>query len=507
MKTKTVMIQGTGSDVGKTVLTAGLCRVFSRKGYNTAPFKSQNMALNSYITIDEKEIGRAQAMQAEAAGIEPETTMNPVLLKPNADNNSQVVIEGKPYRNMTAKEYFSDQHKILSVIRKNLNRLLRERDIVVIEGGGSPAEINLQDNDLVNMKIARMADAPVILTASIEKGGVFASIVGTLELLPEKDKERIKGIIINKFRGEVKRFESGIEFIEKYTGIPVLGVLPYFEDLNLPEEDSLGQKNYSDFSAPIKIAVIDLPHISNFTDFDYLGQEPGCELKYVHDPGELNKADLIIIPGSKNTISDLKKLYQEGTAATIKELADKGVMVIGICGGFQMLGQEIRDPEGIETGDKKVKGLGLLDITTTFVAKKITSRVEARSNGNMNFLEKSDFKVKGYEIHQGRTQLGSFVEPVFKIKRKNRDTEIEDGAVNKDGSVWGTYLHDLFSSDGFRKQLLNYLRKKKGLNPLGKEKMSPGEKRIKNYEKLADELEKYLDMDLLDEIVSGKGGR
>ncbi|MFW5976341.1 MAG: cobyric acid synthase [Bacillota bacterium] len=503
MKANKVMIQGTGSDVGKTLLTAGLCRIFSRRGYDTAPFKSQNMALNSYITKNEKEIGRAQAMQAEAAGIEPEIAMNPILLKPNSDNNSQVVIEGKPYKNMTAEDYFSARQKMLPIIRKNLDYLLQEKEIVVIEGGGSPAEINLRDKDMVNMKIAQMAEAPVILVASIEKGGVFASIVGTLDLLTREERKRVKAVIINKFHGDISRFESGINFLEDYTGKPILGVLPYFKELDLPEEDSLDKRGNNKPSAPVNIAVVDLPHISNFTDFDYFREESVCNLRYTFNSYQLDKADLIIIPGSKNTISDLKKLYKEGIVSKIKKLADQGVMIAGICGGFQMLGKEIVNSDGIVISDKKIKGIGLLDINTFFKSEKITTRIKARSTGHIPFLDESNFILKGYEIHQGRTKRRTETEPAFVLRRKNQKKEIKDGAVSINGNIWGSYIHDLFANDRFRKKLLNYLLRKKGLKPLKFkiDNLSPQQKRLNQYDILADKLEKYLDMNLLDKII------
>ncbi|MFW6279351.1 MAG: cobyric acid synthase [Bacillota bacterium] len=500
MTARTIMFQGTGSDVGKSVLTAALCRILARDGYEVAPFKSQNMSLNSFITRKGKEMGRAQAFQAEAARVIPRVEMNPVLLKPNADDNSQVILAGKPHKNMTAREYFNKQKQAEEVIATSLEKLKNNYQVLVLEGAGSPAEVNLREYDLVNMRIARMARAPVILIASIEKGGVFADIVGTLELLTEEERKRIKGIIINKFYGAKERFSSGVEFIEEYTGKPVLGVIPYFSEMNLPEEDSLARKTFGAEDYQIDIAVIDLPHISNFTDFDFLAAEPRTRVRYLKDPAVLKKPDLLIIPGSKNTVGDLNYLYQTGMGAKIKEMYEKQVPIVGICGGYQMLGQKIKDPRGIEIGGQKIKGLGLLEIETTLQPEKITSQVEAYCNAELPFL-KGDYRLKGYEIHQGKTERKSGVKSVFKLMRKGSEQVVNDGAHSKDYQCWGTYLHGVFDNDNFRRDLINYLRQKKGLSPLAEETTSSRQQREQAYEKFAEFVYDNLNMKLVKKII------
>ena len=506
MTTGSIMFQGTGSDVGKSVLTAAMCRIFARAGYDLAPFKSQNMALNSHITKKGKEIGRAQAVQAEAAMINPTVDMNPILLKPNEDNNSQVIFRGQPYKNMTAKEYFAHHDKAYSIIENSLNNLHDEYEIIVMEGGGSPAEINLRENDLVNMSVAEIRDTPVILVADIDKGGVFASIVGTLELLQPEERERIKGIVINKFRGDVTRFNSGVEFIEEYTGKPVLGVIPYAQEINLPDEDSIYQASYGendfDRESNLDIAVIYLPHISNFTDFDYFSHEPGVRIRYVKDKNKLGNPDLIIIPGSKNTIEDLNYIQKTGLVKTIIREHENDTPIIGICGGYQMLGREIYDPLHIETKRERVEGIGLLDLKTVLSSEKITTQVEAEDLGRLPFWQGMEYDaLKGYEIHQGRTELDSNLEYLFKIKRNEIESKIYDGAINTEKTVWGTYLHDIFKNDEFRRSLINYLREQKGLNPINDEIRSAREEREKNYNQFADLVKNNLDMEKIYEIV------
>lgn len=502
MTGKAIMIQGTGSDVGKSIITAGLCRIFARKGYNVAPFKSQNMALNSYITQAGGEIGRAQAVQAEAAMVEATVEMNPILLKPNQDDYSQIIVSGKAYRNMTAREYYGDQQFALQIIRDSINTLLDKYQITVIEGAGSPAEINLRDYDLVNMKVAKLANAPVILVADIDRGGVFASIVGTLELLTTEEQNRIKGIIINKFRGDSARFEGGVEFIEKYTGKKVVGVLPYF-NFKIPEEDSLATKYLGSDDCHLDIAVIYPPHISNFTDFDSLALEPETGVRYIKNADEMGEPDLIILPGSKNTIEDLQYFYRKGFVDIIRKKSREGIPVIGICGGFQMLGQTIKDPLELETEKGKINGIGLLDMETVMASGKVTRQIEAEVITDLNCFKGMYGKViSGYEIHQGRTKIKESLKPLFKIKcDESMDRSYYDGAINQTGNVWGTYLHGLFDNDILRRYFINYLREKKGLAPLCDKILSARQEREKSYNLLANHLQQNLDIDYILDLV------
>ncbi|MCK8826479.1 cobyric acid synthase [Natroniella acetigena] len=503
MTGRAIMFQGTGSDVGKSVLTAAICRILVQDGYSVAPFKSQNMALNSYITKAGGEIGRAQAVQAEAAKVDATIDMNPILLKPKEDTSSQVIIHGQASRNMTAQEYFSSQQVGLQAIEESLERLKDEYQIVVLEGAGSPAEVNLRDYDLVNMRIARLAKAPVILVADIDRGGVFASIIGTFELLNEEEREQIEGIIINKFRGEVSRLQSGIDYVEKETGVPVLGVLPYFEDFKVPEEDSIPSSVQGAEDYQLEIVVIRLPHISNFTDFDALAKEPGTRVRYVEYKEELGEPDLIIIPGSKNTIEDLEDLYQTDFATEIIKKAEGGVPIVGICGGYQMLGRVLYDPAEVETERGQIEGLGLLDLETTLATDKITSQVRARVTGDNGFWgQLEEGAVTGYEIHMGRTELGVDSQPLLEItERSEREVSVADGACSSDGLVWGTYLHGIFDNDHLRRQLINFLRSNKGLTPLEDEVIEINSEREEAYEKLAAGVRENLDMEKLYEIL------
>lgn len=496
------MIQGTGSDVGKSILTAAVSRILAQDGYHVAPFKSQNMALNSYVTKKGGEIGRAQAVQAEAAQVEATVDMNPILLKPKEDTTSQVIIHGQPRRNMTSKEYFSKQQIGLQAIKESLARLESEYQAVVLEGAGSPAEVNLRDYDLVNMKIAKLAQAPVILVADIDRGGVFASIIGTLELLTEEERDRIKGIIINKFRGDVKRLEFGIDYIEEETGVPILGVVPYISDCKVPEEDSIPSYKQGSEDYQLDIVVIKLPHISNFTDFDALAQEVQTRVRYVDPKEELGSPDLIILPGSKNTIEDLEYLYQTGCPEKIMNQVAEKVPIVGICGGYQMLGNVIYDPSGVETDHREVAGLGLLDIETTLLTDKVTNQIEARVKEN-NIFKFQQEVVTGYEIHVGETELGPTADPLFEItERSRKEVQILDGAYNQSNLVWGTYIHGLFDNDQFRRSFINQLRVKKGLSPIDNNSFSVKQDREKAYNQLADVVRDSLDMELLYRIMS-----
>jgi adenosylcobyric acid synthase len=480
---KALMIQGTGSGAGKSVIVAGLCRIFKDLGIKVAPFKAQNMALNSFITKEGGEIGRAQAFQAEAAGIEPSNDINPILLKATSTSGCQVILNGKVYGNMSAEAYYAFKDKAWKTVTAAYERLSKKYDLIVIEGAGNPAEINLQEHEIVNMRVARYTDAPVILVGDIDKGGVFASLYGTVELLKDgssrkNDADYIKAFIINKFRGDIKILRPGLRMIEKKTGKPVIGVIQYLPDLILDEEDGLSIEWLERFKQlephkQIKIVVFRLRYISNFTDFAPFIYEPDVELRYSLKEEDINNADLIIIPGSKNTISDLLFLRERGLEECVKSAVKRGTPLIGICGGYQMLGRKIFDPYNVESNIKEIDGMGLLDITTTIERTKTTCQVEAKLANSSWFIAHTDKNnpfnyelstmnqqpLKGYEIHMGVT-TGDV--NLFEINRLNSsNTVVLDGSL-KD-NVWGTYIHGLFDNDSFRHALLNSLRKKKGL--------------------------------------------
>ncbi len=459
------MIQGTGSGVGKSAIVAGLCRLFSREGLRVAPFKAQNMALNSYVTADGGEIGRAQAVQAFAAGVEPTVDMNPILLKPTADTTAQVILHGRPLGNHSAISYREMKLDMKSAVARSLERLFSEYELIVIEGAGSPAEINLKECDIVNMAIAEMAGARVFIVGDIDKGGVFASLIGTFELLTRRERELVDGFIINKFRGDASLLEPGLRFLEERTGIPVIGVVPFIEVLLEQEdavEDGLWTKN-----GEIEIAVVRLPRISNFTDFNALAVERGVSVRLVKNIRELGWPDAVVIPGTKNTLGDLSFLYSSGLAGAIKALAQIGTPIIGICGGYQMLGRRIRDDKGIEFRPGEMEGLGLLDVETELLSEKVTRRVTAKAAAGGPLLSRlGEAELSGYEIHMGRTKLGKTARPAFRIF-PDGDRSYLDGAVGWKGLVVGTYLHGIFDNDPFRRAFLSFLRERKGLPPSG----------------------------------------
>ncbi len=495
---KAIMLQGTASDVGKSVLSTAFCRYFLEKGFRIAPFKSQNMALNSYVTRDGGEIGRSQGVQAEAAGIEPTVDMNPVLLKPKGEMVSEVIVHGRHFADIDARSYHRGPvlDKVLVPIRESLERLSREYEILVIEGAGSPAEINLKNRDVANMKIAHLADAPVVLVADIERGGVFASIVGTLELLEPKDRARVKGFIINKFRGSKDVLDPGIKWLEERTGIPVLGVLPHVE-IGIDPEDSMslatlqlkGNKNEM---AVLDVAVIRFPRISNFTDFLPLMNLEDVAVRYVKSVRELGQPDVIILPGTKNTMADLGWLKEAGLAKEILRLKDQGSTVVGICGGYQMLGRNLLDPDGMESGQKKQTGLGLLPLETRFVPDKQTVRIQGEPLFAWGGLE----QVNGYEIHMGRTRFLGDVSPLFKLSDHRMD-----GAVSEDGEVWGTYLHGVFDNPSFTSHWLNRLRRKKGLPQREENAPNRQESREEVYSFLSRWICEHVDMEKVKEIM------
>jgi adenosylcobyric acid synthase len=466
------MVVGTGSGAGKSLIVAALCRIFRDEGINVAPFKAQNMALNSCITVEGGEIGRAQVLQAEAARIPPINDMNPVLLKASGDMGSQVIIHGRPLRHMKAQEYYGFRETAWGAVKESYRRLSKAYDLIVMEGAGSPAEINLMDVDIVNIAAAKMAKAPVLLVGDIDKGGVFASLYGTVKLLG-RDSRHIKAFLINKFRGDLEILKPGLDLIEKKTGKPVIGVLPYVADLGLPEEDGLALKSgtASRGDGTVRIVVVRLKYISNFTDFDPFFCEPDVQLLYSTNPSDIEAADMVILPGSKNTVKDLLFLRENDLDRSILKARTAGKEIVGICGGYQMCGRKIRDPNAVESDHTVMDGLGLLDIETVFDEGKTTSYAEAELNDG-SFLKgwNGDARLKGYEIHMGES-TGAI--GLFRIRRRlaqgisaaaGEAETILDGSVR--GNCWGTYLHGIFDNDAFRRGIVDRLREKKGLQPL-----------------------------------------
>ncbi len=505
MFAKCIMIQGTSSHAGKSFLTAGLCRLLYREGFKVAPFKSQNMALNSYVTRDGLEIGRAQGVQAEAAGVAATVEMNPILLKPKEDMVAQVVVMGKPLADMSARDYRERYiPQGLKVVNKALESLRQTYDVIVIEGAGSPAEINLRDRDIVNMKIAELAEAPVIIVGDIDRGGVFASIVGTMELLTPGERSRVAGFVINKFRGDPSLLTPALDFLETRTGLPVLGVIPWMVDPGIEEEDSVSLHDRKDRPAgenQLDIAVIRLPRISNYTDFAPLEAEPDVSLRYVSERNRLGFPDAVILPGTKNTTSDLQFLYHSGLAQAIRRLCLEGVPVAGICGGFQMLGDALHDPLGTESSQLvNCTGLGLLPLVTTFTQDKLTRQVQARVSNHEFWGQLTGMELEGYEIRHGRSEMQK---EMPSIVVSGSEQEII-GAASLELPVFGTYLHDVFSNDTFRRYWLNDLRRRKGLSisedddPAG---ISTKARREESYDRLAEVLKEHLDMDRLYHIM------
>lgn len=492
---KAIMIQGTMSNSGKTFVTAGLCRVFKQDGYKVAPFKSQNMALNSYITKEGLEIGRAQAMQAEAAMIEPTHWMNPILLKPTSNMGSQVIVNGEVYDNLSAQAYYQMKDNLAPEVMKAFNHLSEENDIIVIEGAGSPAEINLAENDIVNMGMAKMADAPVILVADIDRGGVFASAYGTIKLLPVDEQARFCGIVINKFRGDVDILKPGLTMLEELTGKPVLGVIP-MEKIDVDDEDSLSDRlNQKTITEGIDVAVIRLPHISNFTDFSVFELIDGVSLRYVTDKKELGEPDLILLPGTKNTMGDMEWLIESGLEGAIIRAA-RTTRVIGICGGFQLLGKEMHDPDGVEHGGD-MRGLGLLDTKTIFKEAKTRTRIHGQIAEEHNIYQLENRLVEGYEIHMGATEnLGEAI-PMITLEDGRTDAY-----MTKDGRVWGSYLHGIFDNEDLVFALVQDIMREKGINP-AENHLSIAEYKEIQYNKLADLIRNSLDMDAIYKALFG----
>lgn len=487
------MIQGTSSHAGKSFLVAMLCKIFAERGYKVAPFKSQNTSLNSFVTKDGKEIARAQALQALAAGIEPAVEMNPILIKPKGDSRAQIIVNGKPFKDIEAGRYYEDfvLKRGMKIVEDAFKKLERRYDLIVIEGAGSPVEINLYDQDIANMRIADLTSAPVVLIADIDRGGVFASIYGTINLLKEKHRRRIKGIVINKFRGDMQILKPGIKAIEELVGKPVIGVIPYIKDLQLPNEDSvsLGQVSNEEREVDqVSIVVIKLPRISNFTDFDPLVHDR-VNVRFVDRPEQVGYPDAIIVPGTKNTIEDLSWMRNKGFDEKIKTLYRK-IPIIGICGGYQILGKRIIDEKGVENGSKEViEGLGLLDIETRFTNyEKTTRQVKGKVIASNGLFEGLEGEVYGYEIHMGSTTLGKDAKPVFDIGTRY------DGAVDGPGLVFGTYLHGVFDSPAFRQAFINFIRQRTGQTRGLQELKDPSDVWMKNIERASNIVSNTIDI-------------
>ncbi|MGE9840486.1 cobyric acid synthase [Selenomonas bovis] len=512
--TETIMLMGTSSHVGKSILATALCRIFYQAGRRVVPFKAQNMALNSYVTKDGGEMGRAQVAQAEAAGLAPMVDMNPVLLKPTGNSCSQVIVDGKPIGNMSAREYHKGKSvQLFGHVTAALTRLQQQFDTIVIEGAGSPAEINLKEDDIVNMRVAKYLQAPVLLIADIDRGGSLAALVGTLELLDEEERALVKGLVINKFRGDVTLMTPAVDFLEQKTGKPVLGIVPYLEHLGIDDEDSVSleekehEAEQQKQEKELRLAVVETPKISNFTDFDALADEPDAEVLYVRDAEELLAAapDVILLPGSKNTTEDLLHVRESGLEQAIRRLVDGGTPLVGICGGYQMLGEEIADPHHTESSHDVVKGLGYLPMKTVFAEEKRTVQVAADCPG-MEFYDGvlMGKGLSGYEIHMGRTEFTAPVRHPFHLTRQGENAvNIWDGALSEDGRIFGTYLHGVFDHDGFRRQFLNVLRLHKGLRPLPVQRNRHLEKE-RAYDRLAETVRKSLDMKKLAAIMEGR---
>ncbi|HSF34323.1 MAG TPA: cobyric acid synthase [Candidatus Tectomicrobia bacterium] len=490
MPGKPIMVQGTGSYVGKSITVTALCRIFTRRGYRTAPFKAQNMALNSYVTADGGEIGRSTAEQAAAAGIAPTVDMNPILLKPNSEVGSQVILRGKPIGNYPASAYWQLKPTLFDIVQTSLRTMLDDYEVVVIEGAGSPAEINLKTHDLVNMRVARWAQAPVLLVGDISLGGVFAWLYGTLTLLPAEERALVRATLINKFRGDAKLLGDGLQQLEQLTGIPVLGVVPDLGDLGIGEEDTVPTSRFGNWSHDgtlLRIGVIHYPYRSNFTDFDRFFHEPGVEVRYLTDAALLQGCHVIFLPGTKQTMADLEWLRQRGFETAIRQRVEAGAFLVGLCGGYQMLGERLEDPDGVESALAEAPGLGFLPIATRFNQEKALYQVEA-------VHEETGLPVHGYEIHMGESRPLRTIRPFVRIRRRNgRGVELQDGAAAGHGRVWGCYVHGLFDDPDFRRQFLNEVRAAFGLaTPVGS---GPGI--TSPYDRLADAFERHLDMQML----------
>ena len=515
MTAKVLMVQGTSSHVGKSVLTTALCRILRQDGFRVAPFKAQNMSNNSSVTQDSGEIGRAQAVQAEAAGVEATVEMNPILLKPEADNRSQVVVLGTARQSAGTSYFSSMKPELWRVVCRSLDKLRDQFDIVVIEGAGSPAEVNLRETDIVNMRVARYANAPVLLVGDIDRGGVFAAFVGTMELLEPGERAYVKAFVINKFRGDMTLLKPGLRFLEDRTGIPVAGVVPYYADIHVPEEDAVSLEERRRMKAKsdhlLDIAVLGFPHISNFDDFDPVKREEGVRLRYVESHDSLGDPDLIILPGTKTTVADLEWLRRQGFAARIQELNRGGSSVMGVCGRFQMLGERILDPDGVESDHEETEGLGLLPLTTVYGGAKETHRIIGEVTAAPGMLQGArGLTVEGYEIHMGHTfashdrQAESIIHPFHIHEKSGRPWDGPEGAIDPEGRVLGTYVHGIFHNAGLRRALLDRLAIWKGVAlPQADSTHAPHDAKSDDgeYDKLANLVRSSLDMGLVYRMI------
>ena len=497
MTGKVLVVLGTSSSVGKSLLVTGLCHLFARRGIKVAPYKAQNMSNNAAVCPDGSEIGRAQATQAYATGLEPNVDMNPVLIKPEADSRSQVVVMGRPWQTLDAREYYPKKDFLWKEATGALDRLREQYELVIVEGAGSAAELNLKEGDIVNMAIARYAKAPVLLAGDIDRGGIFAQLIGTVWLLEPEERELVKGFIVNKFRGDIYLFSDGVKILEEKSEVPVLGVVPYLHGLFIPEEDAVALEN--PFERPtvkdeeIEIVVTHIPRIANFDDFDPLASEPGVRVRYVTSPEQVGNPDAIVIPGTKSTINDLEWLRSQGFEKVIQKHAQDGGAVVGICGGYQMLGEVVHDPDHVESKLDSAPGLGLLPVETVFAGNKATHQASAKiQNGPGWFAELEGRAISGYEIHMGRTNSKT---PWLEITERNgQSVQVLDGATSEDGKIWGCYMHGLFANENLRRAWLTDL----GWN---QEKVSEKDPFAASLIRLADTLESTLDMDLLEKMV------
>ena len=499
---KSVMFLGTGSDVGKSIAVTAFCRLFKRRGYKVTPFKAQNMSNNSYVTMEGGEIGRAQVAQAEAAGVLPSVHMNPILLKPSTGMGSQIVLHGKVFGQMDVVDYYAIKPKLKKAVTASYHRLVSDYDIIVMEGAGSCCEMNLKDNDLVNLPLAKQVNAPCVLVADIDKGGVFAQLIGTYNLMTRREKGLTIGFLINKFRGDPRLFSDGIEYIEKKTGLPVLGLVPFFHDIRIDSEDSVSVQEDKRPHRPVgpktvNIAVLRLPAISNFTDLEILEQEKDVVVNYVFRPKELtDDYDCIIIPGTKNAMEDAVWLSRMGWRKAVELFSSEGKRVLGICGGYQLMGKRIKDPYGVESDRREVSGLNLLPVTTSLEKEKVVRKVVGTclTNGK---------RVKGYEIHMGKSRILKDVgEPFLRIGKQGEKGGWQDGWSLNGGLISGTYLHGIFDLPGFRGDFLNRMRKAKGLKA-----KTPKQGRVTKdhqYDRLADHFEAHCDVEkILSSVLSG----
>jgi adenosylcobyric acid synthase len=499
MTAKTLMIQGTGSGVGKSIITAALCRAFYRESHKVAPFKAQNMSLNSYVTEEGGEIGRAQVYQAEACGIAPHVAMNPILLKPSADNNSQVIVMGKVMGQRNAKDYYANRPNYVEEVKQAFDTLKNKYELIVMEGAGSPAEINLRQYDMVNMAMAEMADAPVLIVGDIDRGGVFAWMKGTLDLLTESEQKRVRGFIINKFRGDIDLLKPGLTQFEEMTGKPILGVIPFDAELFVDEEDAIPHHSsplMSSGSGVVDVAIVQLPHIANFTDFSPLVSDPGVAVRYVRSPVQAGYPDLLILPGTKNTIDDMQFMVEIGWDRYARSFHKEGGLILGVCGGFQMLGTRLSDPNHIESSIEEIEGLGFIQATTTMEHEKITRRRICPTLTSSVFEQ--ELEVDGYEIHSGRTQFQKEYPLLF--RPANGGCPYSLGLCNEEGTIIGTYLHGFLDNDPIRDGFLKYVRKRSNL-PQPEENFNYREFRSRQLDRLADLVTQSIDMNEVKRII------